>query len=72
MTREEALKIAKVIGTADGGCDNCVHYLVEKLNEEHLGFTFLSTGKQRFHREIWFGDEPHKTGSGHLYVKVLP
>lgn len=45
MTQEEADKIARVIGTADGGCDTCVGDLVELLNGADLGFQWAATGK---------------------------
>lgn len=41
MTREEAERIAFVIGHADGGCDNCVSHLIDMLNKEKFPFEFI-------------------------------
>jgi hypothetical protein len=43
MTRDEAEKIAKLIGFADGGCPACVGALVECANGLGLGYQFEMT-----------------------------
>ena len=41
MTLDEAQMIAKIVGTADGGCPTCVSMLVEHLNREFPQFVFV-------------------------------
>lgn len=43
MTKEEAEIIARIIGFADGGCQNCVSDLADRLTKAGLGFTFRVT-----------------------------
>lgn len=43
MTIEEAEKIAKIAGTADGGCSSCVGGICERLNDAAFGFVFTPT-----------------------------
>lgn len=38
MTLDEARRVAKIIGTADGGCSVCVGNLVDKMNSEFPEF----------------------------------
>jgi len=45
MTLDEAIKLGKIIGTADGGCSNCVGLLVELANKEFPEFNF-TTGNE--------------------------
>ena len=45
MTKSEAETIARIIGTADGGCPVCVHNLVEQLNTAALGWRFIETDR---------------------------
>lgn len=47
MTLEEAEKIAKIAGTADGGCPSCVGNICERLNEAAFGFVFTPTSEQQ-------------------------
>jgi len=42
MTLEEAQMIAKIIGTADGGCSHCVPALAAHLTREFPQFVFTS------------------------------
>jgi hypothetical protein len=40
MTQDEANAIARVIETADGGCDVCIRRLCDELNAADLDFEF--------------------------------
>lgn len=40
VTFEEAKKVARIAGKADGGCANCVRHLVEELNKEFPEFVW--------------------------------
>jgi hypothetical protein len=42
----DAQKIAKIIGTADNGCDTCVGELVSKLNGQFPRFVWAATGER--------------------------
>lgn len=45
MTQEEAQKIARIVGHADGGCSACVGDLVARLNEQGLGWRFTKSAE---------------------------
>ena len=34
MTKDEAVKIGKIVATADGGCSHCVQDLVHQLKKD--------------------------------------
>jgi hypothetical protein len=40
MKREEALKVARVLGTADHGCCNCVGALLDEITKEFPEFNW--------------------------------
>jgi hypothetical protein len=69
MNREEASRIARVIGSADGGCSHCVGALVEKLNALELGWKFIPIGKDLYVRNE-FGDPTYRPHW--IYVKAEP
>ena len=46
MTKDEAEKLAKIVSTADEGCDYCVGALVERLNKAALGYHFDITDQK--------------------------
>lgn len=45
MTENEAIKIARIIGTADNACSSCVGGLVGYLNDEFPEFKFELTNE---------------------------
>jgi hypothetical protein len=68
MNRVEASRIARVIGSADGGCSNCVRALVEKLNALDLGWAFHDTDKLLHVRSEWDPEYRYHW----IYVKAEP
>lgn len=68
MNREEASRIARIIGSADGGCSPCVSALVDKLNEADLGWTFFNAGKELLVKSDWDPEYRNRV----IYVKAEP
>lgn len=44
MTLDEATAIARIIGTADGGCSNCVGDLVDQMQAAFPEFDWVMRG----------------------------
>lgn len=49
LTREDALKVAAVISTADGGCENCAAKLAAEANRMFPELVFAVRPDQPFH-----------------------
>lgn len=60
MTLDEAEKIGRIIGTADGGCDTCISLLADQMNEAFPEFWWEVTDEEiRVQSQI--SDDPEDT-----------
>lgn len=69
MTPEEAQTIARIAGTADGGCPNCVSDIVERLNKAELGYVWTMTDETYMEPAGWY-DDPQAMRVAGLVVQV--
>ncbi len=66
MTKVEAFRLARIIGTADGGCSVCVGNLVDKFNAAGFGWSLELLDKPLFVRNEW--DDEYRDRL--VYIKV--
>jgi hypothetical protein len=71
MTIDDAQKIAKIIGTADGGCSNCVGDLVERLSKMFPSFRWIITDEHQMEQPDW-SEDPEDTHQVGFVVLVEP
>lgn len=48
MTIQEAIKVARIVASADGGCSTCCAYLVDSLNDLFPEFTWTMVESAEF------------------------
>ena len=66
MTLEEAQKVARIVGTADGGCRSCCNALVDQLNKVSLGFRFTRTDEWHSEQPDWSNDPADAFDNGYI------
>lgn len=72
ITRDEARRIARAIGGADGGCLNCAKGLAEEMNDAGLGWRFDATKKDLFVKAPEWGDPGDRYRRVYVRIEETP